>query len=271
VGWYIRLGKVPRETEIWRRGLKPNCYDYFRAFVVCATLSSLPGVARAVSMQLEFSPFTGGSSSVLLNLSDDGGIITGQVSVVANPNIGDLRALFIELNDLSILSGNQLNITGALISETVIDANNVTSVGNANVNGGGSPGPFDIGIAFGSPGIGSDDIQNASFIIEHESTDLTLGMFNLSNWAVRLTSVGTPGGSREDSSKLNVTSIRLTGLTPPDNGPPGGELTPQGDPQNPGFPGNAELAPIPEPGTAALIIISSAVTGIYLRKRRRET
>lgn len=215
-------------------------------------------------MQLELAPFTGTDASILIDLSDEGGIITGEINVVANPNIGDLRAIFLQVNDLSIL--NQLNITGDLITDIEIDANDVTSVGNANVNGDGSPGPFDIGIAFGSPGIGADDIQSASFIIEHDSTDLSLDMFDLSNWAARLTSVGLADGPREGSSKLLVTDIRLTGLTPPELPPP---LIPEGEPSDPGFPGSSQNAPIPEPGSAALILVGGALSAAWWRGRRR--
>ncbi len=230
--------------------------------IALAALLALPTRAHAVTMQLELTPFTGTDSSVLIDLSDEGGIITGQVNVVANPNIGDLRALFLQVNDLSIL--NHLNITGDDITAVKIDAGKVTSIGNANVNGGGNPGPFDIGIAFGSPGIGFDDIRSTSFIIAHDSTDLFLDMFDLSNWAARLTSVGLAGGPREGSSKLRVTDIRLTGLTPPQ--PP---LTPEDEPSDPGFPGSAQNAPIPEPGIAALIVVAGALGAGWWRRRLR--
>ena len=217
--------------------------------------------ARAVTMQLTFAQFTGDSAAATIELTDDGGIITGIVTVQPNPNIGDLRAVFLQVLDPSILSG--LDITGPLITATEVDANNVTSVGNANVNGGGSPGPFDIGIAFGSPGIGSDDIQTATFFLEHCNIDLTLDMFDLDGWAIRMTSVGLPGSSREGSSKLGVVDIRLTGMVPPSPLP-----LPAFDPSQSS---STAIAPIPEPTTAMFALVTTAMGAAWWRRRRNST
>ena len=217
----------------------------------------LPAKVGAVSMQLTFAPFTGDSASATLELTDDGGFITGVITVQPNPNIGDLRAVFLQVIDESILC--DLEITGPHVTDIEIDEDNVTSVGNANVNGGGSPGPFDIGIAFGSPGIGSDDIQTTTFFLEHCEMDLTLDMFDLQGWAVRMTSVGTPGSSREGSSKLSVVDIRLTGLEPPNVPTPSGE---------PGSPSNSAIAPIPEPTTAMFTIVTAAMGAAWWRRRK---
>ena len=114
-----------------------------------------------------------------------------------------------------------------------------------------------IGIELGSSGIGANDIQAADFFLDHDTTDLALSMFDLSRWAVRMTSVGLPGGSREGSSKLNVVEFHLTGLTPPTL-PPG----PPGDPQP-----SSALQPIPEPGSAMLAAVAAMTGAWYLRRR----
>jgi len=212
--------------------------------------------AIGITAQLTLQKFTGDDALVIITLDDAGGVISGHVEVQVNPNIGDLRAVFLQVIDESILPG--LTITGPWVNETAIGDDDVTSVGNANVNGGGTPGPFDVGIEFGSSGIGANDIQAADFFLDHDTTDLSLSMFDLSRWAVRMTSVGLPGGSREGSSKLGVVEFHLTGLTPP-NDPPGppGDPTPQG----------SAMQPIPEPGSAMLAAVA-AMTGAWYWRRR---
>jgi hypothetical protein len=157
--------------------------------------------------------------------------------------------------DESILPG--LIISGPLVSDSIVGDDDVTSVGNANVSGDGSPGPFDVGIAFGSSGIGGDDIQSTDFFLDHAQYDLSLSMFDLTRWGKRLTSVGLPDGLREGSSKLSVTDLQYTGLTPPP--------TPLGD----GDPSPA-IAPVPEPGTVGLIGVAAVFAGGWLWRRRNE-
>jgi hypothetical protein len=206
-----------------------------------------PRPAAGITAQLTLREFTGDDALVIITLDDAGGIITGNVQVQTDPNIGDLRALFLQVIDESILPG--LTISGPWVSEFVTGDDNIESVGGANVNGGGSPGPFEVGIAFGSSGIGADDIQAADFFMDHSTSDLTLAMFDLGGWAARMTSVGLPGGPREGSSKLAVVDFHLTGMTPPP------------DPQP------SVTQPIPEPGTAALAAIAVVTGGWYLRRR----
>ncbi len=213
-----------------------------------------PRAARGITVQLTLTQFTGDDALVIVTLDDAGGIISGNINVQANPNIGDLRALFLQVTDESILPG--LIITGPLVSESIIGDDNVDTVGNANVNGAGSPGPFDVGIAFGTPGIGGDDIQSTTFFLNHAQTDITLSMFDLTRWGIRLTSVGLPDGPREGSSKLSVLDIHPTGLIPPPT-PLGGDDLP-----NPG------IAPVPEPGTLALGAVAALFTSGWWWRRR---
>ncbi len=226
------------------------------AFAWCSLVQA-PRHAQGVTVQLTLAQFTGDPASATIQLNDDGGIITGLITVQPNPNIGDLRAVFLQVIDESILPG--LSITGPDVTDFIIGNNDVTSVGNANVNGDGSPGPFDIGIAFGTPGLGADDIQSTAFFMNHASTDLALSMFDLTRWGLRMTSVGLDGGPREGSSKLNVVGIQLTGLEPP------GNPTPSGDPD----PTPSATAPIPEPGTAMFVLVTAVFATGWWRSRRR--
>jgi len=75
------------------------------------------------------------------------------------------------------------------------------------------PDAFDIGIKFGTPGIGKDDVRSAVVTLEHDSMDLTLDVIAFMRFGTRYTSVGDEDGSRDDSSK-NV------GIAIPDNSAP---------------------------------------------------
>ena len=55
-------------------------------------------------------------------------------------------------------------------------------------------GAFDAGVAFGTPGKGHDDIQSTSFMLDHDSVDLSLDMLDLADFGLRYTSAGKGGG-----------------------------------------------------------------------------
>lgn len=222
--------------------------------------------AGGVTVQLNLAPFTGDDAQVRITLDDSTGKIVGQVDVIPSPNIGDLRAIFFSLDDSHLLCN--LSATGSLITAVEMEAGGVTSVGNANCNGGGSPGPFDVGIAFGSPGIGADDIQSASFILEYDCGDFTLDMLNLNSFAARLTSVGPLNGSRNGSSKLSVVeTLILTSGDDDDDGGLGGGPPSGGGSNTNGNPGTTASSAIPEP--ASLVFVAMGVAGIAISRRRR--
>jgi hypothetical protein len=101
---------------------------------------------------------------------------------------------------------------------------------DSNLNGDGTPCPCDIGIEFGSLGIGTDDIASSEFTLSHDTETLTIALF-FDQWAgIRVTSVGDYASSREDSAKL------------------------------------AGLFSVPEPDTAPLLLLGLA--GIALTRRR---
>jgi len=129
-----------------------------------------------------------------------------ELEVVPSPNIGDIRGFFFNVSDDSFLAG--LTITGADITQIVKSAGAVSNLGGGNNIH--PTGAFDVGIEFGTPGIGTDDIQSTSFTVSH-SNNLAASLFtselNANGeflFAARLTSVGLPGGSREGSSKVGT-------------------------------------------------------------------
>jgi len=61
-------------------------------------------------------------------------------------------------------------------------------------------------VQFGTSGIAEDDFRETCFVISHDSVGLSLDMLLSMDFAVRLTSVGTEGGSRDDSLKIGGTA-----------------------------------------------------------------
>ena len=121
--------------------------------------------------------------------------------VVDNPltdNLADLRALFIDINDESLLSG--LSVTGSDVTDFDFDANSVDNLGGGAVI---SPaGPYDIGVEIGTSGITPDDIQMTMFVFSHSTMDLSIDNFLGQSMGIRGMSTGLEGGSRSGSSKL---------------------------------------------------------------------
>ena len=123
-------------------------------------------------------------------------------------DIGDIRGLFFDVSDESLLSG--MTATGSDVTGQDFDANNVTNLGGGNnVNGSVliALGAFDGGITSGTPGIGSDDVRSTTFTLSHSSQALTLDLLSNQDMALRLTSVGEEGGSRGDSLKLGSVAL----------------------------------------------------------------
>lgn len=123
-------------------------------------------------------------------------------------SIGDLNAVYFDLADDSITGG--LSVTGDDVTGMVFKQDGVTKVdeGYTNINGEvvKDLGKFDAGVQLGTQGIGTDDIRESSFILSHDSMDLTLDGLLSRDFAVRLTSVGAEDGDRSDSSKIGGTA-----------------------------------------------------------------
>ncbi len=157
----------------------------------------------ATVLHASASTFTGSPLNVSLQIDD--ATVPGDLVItleVTGPGatIGDLRGFFIQVANESLLSG--LSVTGANVTGTSFLANAVTAVGSSNnLHGGGSPCPCDVGVALGTPGIGSDDLRKVTFTLSHATENLDVSFLSGQDFGVRATSVGT-GRCRSGSSKL---------------------------------------------------------------------
>ena len=150
----------------------------------------------------------GGEQSLNITLTEleDGSVRFDLAN--AGPLLADLRGLFFDLNDAGLLS--TLSFTGADVSGTAVRNDGVMNLGAGNnMNGAGV---FDVGVAFGTSGIGKDDISGTSFVLRSSTGSLSLADFAGAEFGVRFTSVGEEG-DREDS-------LKLVGVAPPDDGGP---------------------------------------------------
>jgi hypothetical protein len=157
----------------------------------------LSSASSAASIDVLTTPFTGADTRVSIVLTEMGGEI--RVDLRVEEGVGDLRGIFFHLADASLLDG--LVATGDVVTGFATGDVNDLGLGN-NLNGGGGPCPCDFGVALGTPGIGRDDLQVASFVLSHESRSLSLALFSDQWVGVRVTSVGD-GSKREASSKLS--------------------------------------------------------------------
>lgn len=132
--------------------------------------------------------------------------------------IGDLRGLFFDVADESIIKSLSVSPLSAGLTQIRMGNDSVTDLGGgANMNGllGGIGGTdtagYDVGLEIGTSGIGKDDYQAFSFSLSSSSRFLTLADISSVNFGARLTSVGTITGARTDSSKmLETTSTAIS-------------------------------------------------------------
>lgn len=176
----------------------PHLLDRSWIAVLIITLGAVTPAGAAV-IETVATSFTGDPIEVRITF-DDTRVDPGEVWIgveVEGGFEGDLRGLFLNLADESLLAG--LDIEGPDV--TGVKKGDVFNLGRgSNLNGGGSPCPCDLGIQFGSPGIGKDDIASTWVVLSHADYDLDVSMFKDQLVGVRVTSVGD-GGSRNGSSK----------------------------------------------------------------------
>jgi hypothetical protein len=195
-----------------------RCSSLLAALCGCSVLAFAPA-AFALSIEATATPFTGNDTEVEIILTeiDDGDI---RVDVTVVDGVADLRGVFFNLADDSLLEG--LEVNGDDVTDFVVG--DVIDLGQgANLHGGGSPCPCDFGVEIGTPGIGKDAFPTTSFVISHETEDLALADFAEQLLGVRVTGVGD-SNDRGGSAKL---SVRL--------------------PEDP--------TPVPEPSTALLLVL----------------
>jgi uncharacterized protein YegL len=168
-----------------------------KEIVMATTTFTLPG---GPGVSITVTDIAGGDLEFTVAVGSDGG------------QTADLRGLFFHLRNFS--SFTNLTVTGdpAVVTDRQFGNNGVIDLGNgANMRGEASP--FDIGVEFGTAGIGTgDDVKTATFILSADQ-DLSLNDIELQQFGARLTSVGTEGGGRNDS-------LKLVGNAPEVNYPP---------------------------------------------------
>ena len=154
-----------------------------------------PSFTRSIVFTI---PGVGKSPGVQVKAVEVNGALAFSVDVLStSTRTGDLRGLFFDFKSLSKLPG--LTATGHDVTD--FDTDQVIDLGNgANMLGAASP--FDVGVEFGTQGIGKDDIRSTTFTLFNLGKALTLDDIANVAFGARLTSVGQPGGARNDSSKL---------------------------------------------------------------------
>ncbi len=166
----------------------------------------IPTAGMAGQLFVSLTPYTG-DAEIFMKLDDMAsglGNIEVTVDVISNPYIGDLRGVFMHIQDESLISGLTL-VGGIDITQSVFGpADGVSNLGGGNViNGSGNPCGCDMGFEIGTPGSGMDDIQSTVFVIGHDTVDLNVSHFTSQAVGARVSSVGLPGGPRTESSKLS--------------------------------------------------------------------
>ena len=135
------------------------------------------------------------------------GTLTFDISVIGS-TVGDLRAIFLDLNGLEVAEGDLYITDAADVYDYVSGEGDIDKISkDANIKGSVSNelGDFDLGIEFGTSGMSQDDIQSTTFILGSISGPLTLDMLSFADFGLRYTSVGT-GEDRNASAKIGDTT-----------------------------------------------------------------
>lgn len=143
-----------------------------------------------------------GAPDIEVKVVENNGSLEFVVTVLDGGGLtADLRGLFFNVNDDSKLAGLTVTENDGTVAEhrtgEVIDLGH-----GANMRG--KADPFDVGLEFGTRGIGKDDVQTASFTMSNTNQDLTLDDIAQTLFGVRITSVGEIDGTRDGSAKLTV-------------------------------------------------------------------
>lgn len=167
-------------------------------FVLLLACAIAQADGSTVVYDLGLTTGTGGFSLTAVFDDEVPGAIRGTVTLTPGPNTGDIVAVYINLN--SSLALPPLPPFAQI--RDAIEGVHITSraINTSNIQSGDIGAKYSIGLAIGKDGIGSGkgDIQALSFLIK--TPELTLQ--HLGAMAVRVTSVGNPFGSREQSGKF---------------------------------------------------------------------
>ena len=128
----------------------------------------------------EISNVAGARAKARITLTErPNGTIRLRVDVI-DGTIGDLRGLFFNISDESLVNG--LSVSGNDVTNSKFEVNNVNNL-DLGVN-------FDGGVEIGTWGISNDDIRSTTFILSHNFVNLTLDLFENQDFGVRLSNVG---------------------------------------------------------------------------------
>lgn len=157
---------------------------------------------------------------ITLTENSDGTITFQVVQLTGSGNyLGDLRGLFFDVADESLI-GSLSTTANTLITELQQGDDTVEDLGNgANMQGLlGDAGGYDVGIEFGTAGIGAlgDDIRTVTFTLDSSSRDLTLSDFANVAFGARITSIGqdTDGNGSIDTTRNLSAKIGETTFNP---------------------------------------------------------
>lgn len=146
------------------------------------------------------------SPSIQVMVVEDAGKLNFTATVEESDSMtADLRGVFFNFAELSQNKIEGLSVEGDDVTDFAAEQGEVITLGNdANMRGKGIQ-PFDVGLEFGTMGIGKDDIQTTQFTLSNEGEDLTLDDIAHVLFGARLTSIGIEG-ERDGSAKLTATS-----------------------------------------------------------------
>lgn len=165
----------------------------------------MPDPVRSITFVI---PGASGSPGVQVRVEEVAGSLAFSLDLLeTSTSTADLRGLFFRVTDARKLVGLGVATSDGTVTELQALDNRVIDLGNgANMNGVVSKtDAFDVGVEFGSAGIGrGDDIKSASFTLSNTAGNLTLDDIAQTLFGARLTSVGHPNGARNGSEKLTA-------------------------------------------------------------------
>ncbi|HEY9881561.1 MAG TPA: PEP-CTERM sorting domain-containing protein [Leptolyngbyaceae cyanobacterium] len=168
-------------------------------------------LAQAQAATFSLTPFTGSPAKIDISLDElIGGNIGVKVNVDKSVALADLRAVFFNVKNESILPQLTLIKPSTGVGTFKFAANSISEIGKVKFQGEPGLNPCtngcDGGIEIGQDGLkgGSDDFQTASWTFTRkDGAPLTLADFEGMTWGVRATSVGPTGSNRGGSSKMS--------------------------------------------------------------------
>ncbi len=136
------------------------------------------------------------------------GTLVFDLQIQDTGTLGDVRAIYFDFGNDALI--DTLAVEGDDVTDFKTGDEKVSTLGgDTNMNGEvikTEDGKFDVGVEFGTQGIGKDDVQSTTFTLSStDGTPLTLDMINEEFFGLRVTSVGEEG-SRDGSLKMGEES-----------------------------------------------------------------